>query len=44
MGKIYPNHEAWVGFVENINAIIEKYENIDLERIGFPKDWRKIIR
>ncbi|MBP5772774.1 MAG: Abi family protein [Eubacterium sp.] len=33
----------WEEFVDNFEKLLKKYKNIDLETMGFPYDWRKLL-
>lgn len=39
---VYSN-EKWVDFIEDLESIINKYYLIDIEKIGFPTDWKLIL-
>lgn len=44
MKKLLPTND-WRHFVTRLEALIEQYEdNIELDRIGFPTNWRSILR
>ncbi|MCO1604029.1 Abi family protein [Desulfosporosinus nitroreducens] len=44
MGKLCLNKVEWRAFVNNLVGLVEQYEGVDLERLGFPKEWYNELR
>ena len=36
---ILPNDGKWCNFVQNVEALIEKYPSVNLHLLGFPQEW-----
>lgn len=44
-GILFPDHSAWSAFETGLEALIDEYSDvIELKRIGFPPDWRNLLR
>jgi abortive infection bacteriophage resistance protein len=43
MGKINKDRNEWVLFISNLRSLIDKYDNIDLNKIGFPANWDPVL-
>ncbi len=43
MGKINKDRKEWVLFISNLRSLIDKYDNIDLNKIGFPANWDPVL-
>lgn len=41
MGKLSQDEQIWKLFINNLSALIEEYNTVDLQKIGFPIDWEK---
>ena len=37
------NNEHWEYFVIELEALFEKYENINISTMGFPKNWKELL-
>ena len=33
----------WIGFLEDVEKLIDKYSNIDIGSMGFPEDWKTYL-
>ncbi|MGE4274421.1 MAG: Abi family protein [Desulfitobacterium sp.] len=44
MGKLCLNKVEWRSFVDNLVGLVEQYNGVDIERLGFPKDWYNELR
>lgn len=44
MGKICPDEQSWSSFITELAALIEEYDKVNLEEIGFPEKWEQILR
>jgi abortive infection bacteriophage resistance protein len=43
MGKINYDKSEWRLFINNLRGIIDKYNNVDLNKIGFPVNWDEFL-
>ena len=43
MKKLYTDRATWNNFVINLKALLDEYEVVNLDYIGFPKDWYEIL-
>ena len=41
---ILSGHKKWNGFVDELKALIEKYDIVDITTMGFPDDWEELLR
>lgn len=41
--SLLPNDNHWLTFVDELELIIDKYEDIDISTMGFPNDWKKFL-
>ena len=44
MKKLVKDKAEWDTFVTNLNALVEKYEKVDVTLMGFPENWEDILR
>lgn len=44
MKHLLHNDTHWDLFVDNIEILFDKYENIDKSTMGFPEDWYTILK
>ncbi|HLR51622.1 MAG TPA: Abi family protein [Candidatus Avamphibacillus sp.] len=44
MGKLMIDKVEWASFVTSLSVLIEEYEVVDLERLGFPLVWEELLR
>ncbi len=45
LGMLCPDNSDWSSFETSLEALIDEYVDvIELERIGFPPDWRNLLR
>ncbi|MBF8984887.1 Abi family protein [Lutibacter sp. B2] len=44
IGKMLKNDDEWDRFAIRLSALIERYDKIDISRIGFPNNWEYILR
>lgn len=40
---ILKNDSRWNLYVDEIEILIEKYEKIDIETMGFPETWKDLL-
>ena len=33
----------WLSFIITVEALIEKYDNIDIKSMGFPENWKELL-
>ena len=43
MKHILKNDSHWNLYVDEIEILIEKYEKIDIETMGFPENWKDLL-
>ncbi len=43
IGKINNDRSEWGLFINNLRILIDKYDNVDLNKIGFQADWDSIL-
>jgi len=43
MGKINYDRGEWGLFISNLRSLIAKYDNVDLNKIGFPTNWDSVL-
>lgn len=43
MKQLLKNDRQWNFFVDEIEMLIDKYENIDIKAMGFVADWKKLL-
>lgn len=43
MGKINNDGKEWVLLINNLSDIIDKYNKIELDKIGFPENWHELL-
>jgi len=43
-GKLMKDEDEWSSYKLNLTALIEQYEMIDLELIGFPPNWENLLQ
>ena len=34
----------WNQYVDKIEALIDKYEKVDIKTMGFPKSWKELLQ
>jgi len=44
MGKLIKDDIEWGTFVTNLWALIDQYEKVDVELMGFPEKWEHLLR
>lgn len=44
IGRLSRNMYEWNHFITKLSAIIEEYDVVDLRKIGFPNNWRDILK
>jgi len=44
IGRLLKDKKEWNEYVTNLSALLEKYQVVDIELLGFPKDWEVILR
>lgn len=44
MGKMTPQRKAWSSFVTELRVLVDEYSVVELDRLGFPKDWEERLR
>ncbi len=43
MKHLIKNDTKWKIFIDTMDALIEKYEGVDVKTMGFPMDWKKLL-
>jgi abortive infection bacteriophage resistance protein len=43
MKHLIKNDTKWKIFIDTMEALIEKYEGVDVKTMGFPMDWKKLL-
>lgn len=44
-GIICPSDQEWLTFETSLEALMDEYEDVvELRRVGFPPDWRRLLR
>lgn len=43
-GKLMPDAEEWNSYIVNLSSLIEEYEIINLDLIGFPDNWENLLQ
>ena len=41
---VLPNDRHWLGFIQDVEALIDKYPCVNLRLIGFPQDWMDYLK
>ena len=41
--NLLPNDLHWVQFVDTLELLIEKYPTVQIEMMGFPKNWKELL-
>ena len=41
--ELIPNDNHWIQFVDTLELLIEKYSSVNLEKIGFPDNWKDFL-
>lgn len=44
MKQILKNDAHWNQYVDQIEMLIDKYEKVDVKTMGFPKNWKELLR
>ncbi|KXH81852.1 Abi family protein [Sporosarcina sp. HYO08] len=44
MGKLIIDRTEWDSFVTSLSVLIEEYDVVDLDRLGFPLNWEELLR
>jgi len=44
MGKLIQDDFEWRTFLTNLRALIEQYDKIDIELMGFPETWEHLLK
>lgn len=44
IGKLLKDDDEWQHYITTIKGLIEQYEVVDLQVLGFPDDWETILR
>ena len=44
MKHILKNDAHWNQYVDQIDVLIEKYEKVDVKTMGFPENWKKLLK
>ncbi|MCR4716793.1 MAG: Abi family protein [Lachnospiraceae bacterium] len=44
MKHILKNSTHWNQYVDQIETLIDKYENVDMKTMGFPKGWKELLK
>ncbi len=44
IGKLMKDKVEWDTFVTSLNALIEEYEKVNINLMGFPENWENILR
>lgn len=44
MKQILKNDAHWNQYVDQIERLIDKYEKVDVKTMGFPKNWKELLR
>ena len=37
------NDDRWNQFVDNMELLFEKYENVKISTMGFPENWKELL-
>ena len=43
MKQLLKNDDHWDLFVDNIEILFDKYEQVDIRTMGFPEDWKELL-
>ena len=43
MKHILKNNSHWNIYIDQIEMLIDKYENINIKTMGFPKNWKELL-
>jgi abortive infection bacteriophage resistance protein len=43
MKHILKNDSHWNLYVQDIETLIDKYEKVDIQTMGFPKNWKELL-
>jgi abortive infection bacteriophage resistance protein len=43
MKKLYVDEQAWNYFVINLQALVDQYDEVDCNLMGFCKEWYKVL-
>ncbi len=43
-GRLSKDNNEWKNFVTNLSALVEQYEIVDLDLMGFPIKWEEILQ
>lgn len=43
-GRLSKDNNEWKHFVTNLSALVEQYEIVDLDSMGFPIKWEEILK
>ena len=44
MKHILKNSTHWNQYVDQVETLIDKYENVDVKTMGFPKGWKELLK
>lgn len=44
MKHILKNDKHWNQYVDQVDELIQKYEKVDIKTMGFPDDWRVLLK
>lgn len=43
MKYMLSNDDRWNQFVDNMELLFEKYENVKISTMGFPENWKELL-
>jgi abortive infection bacteriophage resistance protein len=43
MKHILKNDSHWNLYVQDIETLIDKFEKVDIQTMGFPKNWKELL-
>ncbi|WP_240503450.1 hypothetical protein [Natranaerobius trueperi] len=43
-GRLSKDNDEWGNFVTSLSALVERYEIVDLNLMGFPIQWEGVLR
>lgn len=44
MGRLSLDKSEWSNFVTQLEALVEQYDEVNLECLGFPANWQTVLR
>lgn len=44
LGNILPRDRHWKDFIDLIDALFDKYPHVKKELLGFPEDWKNVLK